>query len=191
MKKLLLRLPISQEILEGKIKYLVWLCLLFLCSSLIAGCQKTEEADETIAEKISVDSDDSKKDELVFAVNADSVISVVNFQNVWMNRSQFWGGLVFQGLLMADGNISNVKPDLCEEYIISPDGKSYVFLLKDNVYWHDGRKLTVEDVVWSIETCMRSLQVNGYVQKGLMNIEGMEEFLAGTPLKNAVLVLPS
>lgn len=143
----------------------------------LAGCHVGEK--ETTADFVSKEIEVIPGEEMLYAVNADSSISVVNFQNVWLNRSQFWGGLVFQGLLIADGNITNVKPDLCEDYIISPDGKSYVFMLKDNVYWHDGVRLTVEDVVWSLETCMKSAHVNGFVQKELKNIVGMEEFQTG------------
>ena len=120
-----------------------------------------------------------RTEELLYAVNVDSSISVVNFQNVWLNRNQFWGGLVFQGLLIADDNVAKVKPDLCEEYIISPDGKKYVFRLKENIYWHDGERLTTEDVVWSLETSMKSAHINGYIQKELKKIEGIGDFQSG------------
>ena len=46
-----------------------------------------------------------------------------------------------------------------------------MFALRDDVYWHDGEKLTTEDVVFSIETCLKALEVNGYVKKGLQGIE--------------------
>lgn len=153
-------------------------CLMFCF--FIAGCHsgitEVQKEDDVAA---SENMENNLTEEMLYAVNVDSSISVVNFQNVWLNRSQFWGGVVFQGLLIADGNVTNVKPDLCEEYIISPDGKTYVFILKDNIYWHDGEKLTVEDVVWSLESCMKSSHINGYLQKGLKNIEGVEEFQQG------------
>ena len=149
--------------------------LLFGCFWLI-GCQSVEEQ-ETIDEVEEMSFE--KEDELIFAANVDSSTSELFLESAWMNRSKFWGTLVFQGLLIADGNITNVRPDLCEEYIISPDGTKYVFLLREDVYWHDGKKLTTEDVVWSIETSMRAGQVNGYIQKGLKNIVGAVEYQAG------------
>ena len=98
---------------------------------------------------------------------------------ILLNRSQFWGGLVFQGLLVSNDNINNVEKDLCEDYTISPDGITYVFVLKDDVYWHDGEKLTVDDVLFSIETCILAQEVNGYLKKGIQGIGGVKMFEKG------------
>ena len=157
-------------------KYIIHIMLLLISCLVLAGCQAVEE--EAISEsyeEVTVEAED----ELVFAVNVDSSVSEAFLESVWMNRSKFWGSLVFQGLLIADGNISNVRPDLCEEYITSPDCTKYIFLLREDVYWHDGKKLTTEDVVWSIETSMRAGQVNGYIQKGLKSIKGATEYQEG------------
>ena len=159
-----------------KKRYIVLIMLLLLSCFWLIGCQPVEEQ-ETVQEVEEVSFEE--EDELVFAVNVDSSTSELFLESVWMNRSKFWGSLIFQGLLIAEGNISNVKPDLCEEYITSPDGTKYVFLLREDVYWHDGKKMTSEDVVWSLEASMRAGQVNGYIQKGLKNIAGAEEYLAG------------
>lgn len=152
--------------------------LLLIGSFCLSGCQITqgEMPEVAIDETQALEAED----ELVFALNVDSSVSEMFLESVWMNRSKFWGSLIFQGLLIADGNISNVRPDLCEEYIISPDGTKYVFLLREDVYWHDGKKLTTEDVVWSIEACLRAGQVNGYIQQGLKNIVGVTEYQEGT-----------
>ncbi|MEK7180340.1 MAG: ABC transporter substrate-binding protein [Patescibacteria group bacterium] len=58
--------------------------------------------------------------------------------------------LVYSGLLKAtpDGSLIN---DLSEYYSISPDGKVYTFVLKENIYFHDGTKVTTEDVKFTIE----------------------------------------
>ncbi len=159
-----------------KKRYIVLIMLLLLSCFWLVGCQSVEEQ-ETVQEVEEVVLEE--EDELVFAVNVDSSTSELFLESVWMNRSKFWGSLIFQGLLVAEGNISNVKPDLCEEYITSPDGTKYVFLLREDVYWHDGKKLTSEDVVWSLEASMRAGQVNGYIQKGLKNIVGATEYVAG------------
>ena len=163
-------------------KYYIVLIMLLLLSCLgLTACQnrENEQAVQTSVDTAADTAEVEEEDELVFAVNVDSSVSETFLECVWMNRSKFWGGLVFQGLLIADGNIANVRPDLCEEFIISPDGTKYVFLLREDVYWHDGVKLTPEDVVWSIEGSMRAGQVNGYIQKGLKNIMGAAEYQAG------------
>ena len=157
-------------------KYVLLIRLLLFTCFFVVGCQKEEHSTETT---VNEEVDYSQEDELVFALNVDSSASEMYLESVWMNRNKFWGGLIFQGLLIADGNIMNVRPDLCEEYITSPDGRKYVFLLREDVYWHDGKKLTTEDVVWSIESSMRAGQVNGYIQKGLKNIVGATEYQEG------------
>lgn len=159
-------------------KVSISLFLLLLFSMLLMGCQndtdksvlgETEETEEILSEE----------DELLVAVNVDGSVTELPFENVWMNRSKFWGGLIFQGLLIADENISNVAPDLCEEYIISTDGRKYTFILKENLLWHDGKILTTEDVIWSIETFLKVQETNGYIKKGLQGILGAEEFERG------------
>ena len=56
--------------------------------------------------------------------------------------------LLFRGLFKYNiyGEIEN---DLVESYEISPDGLTYKFKLKDNQYWVDGKKITVEDVLYT------------------------------------------
>jgi len=164
-----------------KIRDIISVIILLMCSIVTSGCAADSDKESQIpTETVEAEwAEESPEEEMIFAVNVDGSADSVYFQNVWLNRSQFWGGLVFQGLLIADGNVANVKPDLCEEYIISPDGKTYVFRLKDNIYWHDGEELTVEDVIWSLECCIKSSYVNGYIQKGLKNIEGVTEFKEG------------
>ena len=115
-----------------KSRDLVVVIFLLLFGLGITGCNTVNEKKTTkVAEQEGIYLE--SEEEMLVAVNVDSSVNVTDLQCVWMNRSQFWGGLVFQGLLIADGNITNVKPDLCEEYITSPDGKKYVFILKDNV----------------------------------------------------------
>lgn len=58
--------------------------------------------------------------------------------------------LIYSGLTRAtaDGHIVN---DLAESYTVSDDGKTYTFVLKENVTFHDGTRVTPEDVVFTIE----------------------------------------
>ena len=160
------------------VSLLMWVCFL--------GCAKKEEVekvgdDSTEVKEVLTTKEIASEDvkEMVVAVNVDSSTKELPFSSVLLNRSQFWGGLVFQGLLVASENINNVEMDLCEEYTISPDGKTYVFILKDDVYWHDGKKVTVDDVIFSIETCLLTQEVNGYLKKGIEEIGGAKLFENG------------
>ena len=63
--------------------------------------------------------------------------------------------LVFSGLESYDKN-GNIVNDLALSYKISDDGKTYDFILKDNIFWHDGVKLTVNDIIFTIKTIQNS-----------------------------------
>ncbi|MFH1575854.1 MAG: ABC transporter substrate-binding protein [Candidatus Nealsonbacteria bacterium] len=47
---------------------------------------------------------------------------------------------------------SSLVPDLTQELKIAEDGMLYEINLKDNVFWHDGEKLTADDVIFTIKT---------------------------------------
>jgi peptide/nickel transport system substrate-binding protein len=57
---------------------------------------------------------------------------------------------IFNGLMKVNPDLELV-PDLAISYEISEDGKAYTFVLKDNVYWHDGKKFSAEDVKFTFE----------------------------------------
>jgi peptide/nickel transport system substrate-binding protein len=58
--------------------------------------------------------------------------------------------LIYSGLVrrQADGSFI---PDLAESYTISTDGLNYTFIIKDNAKFHDGVKLTADDVIYTID----------------------------------------
>lgn len=58
--------------------------------------------------------------------------------------------LIYSGLLKIDTD-GKLIPDLAESYVISNDGLVYTVILKDNIYFHDGIKLTADDVVFTVE----------------------------------------
>lgn len=59
--------------------------------------------------------------------------------------------LIYSGLLRADSK-NGFIPDLAESYDVSSDGLVYTFRLKPNLEWHDGKKITASDVVFTIKT---------------------------------------
>lgn len=59
--------------------------------------------------------------------------------------------IIFSGLTKKNDSRESI-PDLAEKWEISSDGKVYTFTLKENLEWHDGQKLTADDVVFTIET---------------------------------------
>lgn len=58
--------------------------------------------------------------------------------------------LVFSSLFKHDNN-GSLAPDLVEKWEMGEDAKSYTITLKDNVRFHNGDKLTADDVVFTFE----------------------------------------
>ncbi|MFH1653210.1 MAG: ABC transporter substrate-binding protein [Pseudomonadota bacterium] len=58
-------------------------------------------------------------------------------------------GQIFCSLLQMDDNL-NVSPDLAMKWWIDKNGKRYIFLLRDDVFFHNGRSVTADDVIYSL-----------------------------------------
>ena len=58
--------------------------------------------------------------------------------------------LIFSSLMTYDNN-GNIAPDLINEYSVDEGGKTINFSIKENVKWHDGVPLTIDDVIFTID----------------------------------------
>jgi len=58
--------------------------------------------------------------------------------------------LVYSGLMRKTPE-GEFIPDLAESYEMSPNGMTYTFVLKKDLKFHDGAKLTADDVIFTIE----------------------------------------
>ncbi len=58
--------------------------------------------------------------------------------------------LIYSGLLKLNSS-GELVPDLAQDFHISEDGLTYTFVLKDNATFHDGVKITADDVVFTVE----------------------------------------
>lgn len=64
--------------------------------------------------------------------------------------------LIYSGLMKSTPN-GNLVPDIAESYEISKDGLTYKFKIKDNVYFHDGKNVTTDDVEFTINKTQDSV----------------------------------
>jgi oligopeptide transport system substrate-binding protein len=99
-----------------------------------------------------------KKQHMIFRYNELGVVSSLDpaaassFENCWAVNQ------LFNGLVQMDDSI-HVRPCIAKDWEISPDGLSYTFHLRTDVYFHDndvfaegkGRKATAADFVYSFE----------------------------------------
>lgn len=59
--------------------------------------------------------------------------------------------LVFSGMLKNTGD-GTLEPDLADSVAVSDDQKVYTVHLRDDLMWHDGEPLTIDDVLYTIKT---------------------------------------
>ncbi|MEK7576885.1 MAG: ABC transporter substrate-binding protein [Patescibacteria group bacterium] len=57
--------------------------------------------------------------------------------------------IIYSGLMKADGK-GGLTPQLADRYEVSDDGLVYTFHLRDNLFWHDNKRLTSEDIAFTI-----------------------------------------
>jgi peptide/nickel transport system substrate-binding protein len=58
--------------------------------------------------------------------------------------------LMFRALALRDSTLSGYKPDLAKAWRLESDS-SVILELRNDVNWHDGKRVTAEDVVFTIE----------------------------------------
>ena len=77
-------------------------------------------------------------------------------------------------------DVSVMKPELAESWDISPDGKTIVFHLRQDATFHDGSKVTADDVKWSFD---RAVSVGGFatVQMAAGSLAKPEQFSVVDP----------
>ena len=64
---------------------------------------------------------------------------------------------IFEGLVKPDKD-GKLVPAVAESYEISADGKTYTFVLRDGVKFHNGGTVTADDVVYSLNRCAGRLE---------------------------------
>jgi peptide/nickel transport system substrate-binding protein len=64
--------------------------------------------------------------------------------------------LIYSGLMRKSPDGSLI-PDLAEKYEVSKDGLAYTFTLKGNIYFQDGKPVTVDDIVFTVNTIKDSV----------------------------------
>jgi len=92
----------------------------------------------------------------------------------WFASGSISHHAMFRGLFKADANLVSVKPDLASGYKFSKDGKTLTVTLKSGIKWSDGKDLTVDDVVWSINSLLRVSKSNAIFVNAFKEIVGSE-----------------
>jgi ABC-type transport system substrate-binding protein len=85
---------------------------------------------------------------------------------------------VFGGLVTIDPNLQIVG-DLASHWEVLNQGQTYVFHLRSNATFHDGRQVTAQDVKWSMERATDPETLSLVADQYLGDIMGVEAKLEG------------
>jgi len=85
---------------------------------------------------------------------------------------------LFSGLVSLNDELE-VIPDLASHWEVSDDGRAYVFHLLPEATFQDGRPITADDFVYSIERACSPELASPVAASYLSDIVGVPEFLAG------------
>ena len=100
------------------------------------------------------------------------------FETPWLNPGSFmYNKAIYAHLIVADENLAPLptSPDaLASAYEYSADGKTLTFTLRDDAYWHDGVKITPEDIKWSIEYSTKTAVLNAVFKSTFTAIAGSD-----------------
>jgi peptide/nickel transport system substrate-binding protein len=77
--------------------------------------------------------------------------------------------LIFSGLLRFDSELRLV-PDLAERWSVNDDQTQYIFVIRDQVTWHDGQPLTADDIIFTV----RSIQDTEFKSPLLVSLRGVQ-----------------
>jgi len=104
-------------------------------------------------------------------------------------QSERIGELIFEGLVRRDENFE-LKPRLAESWEI-PDPLTYIFHLRHDVHFHDGRAMTSADVKWTLDSLLsgelRSAKSSAY--RYIERVEAPDDFTVVIRLKEPFAAL--
>jgi len=102
----------------------------------------------------------------------EAVVGTIHFINPILSQTNDVDAdlvtLTFSSLLKTDEN-GRLENDVAESYEVSEDKLTYTFHIKQNVLWHDGEKLTADDIIYTIKT----IQKDSYKSPLIANWQGV------------------
>lgn len=131
----------------GLISYLLCIIMVF---TLLAGCGNKQEATTVGEEKV------------MRLAGGDAGI-ITPYLHYKRGPGLFKLKFVYDSLL--EKGDKGLIPWLAEEWKIENDGKDYIFKLQKDVVWHDGNKLTADDVKFSYEYYLKHPPLVGSLTK--------------------------
>lgn len=128
--------------------------IILIIGILFSSCSKVIPLDkEKVEENVEVQNDNGKKSKESLKDEFNIPLTKIDTLDPLENKKADYDhfiNIVYDSLFEFDEELQ-VIPVLVEKYEIIENGKTIEIQLKDNIYWHNGNKLTSEDVVFTIE----------------------------------------
>ena len=151
-----------------KKKFLALILLGTLLSTVLSGCGDGSTAE---TQKSRADTN-----ELVVGIAQDLDDSLDPHKTVKAGTREVMFN-VFEGLMKPTPN-GDLTPAIAESYEVSEDRMTYTFHLREGVQFHNGKTVTAEDVVYSIQRCAAATET-GIVQveafSAIQDIKAVDE----------------
>jgi len=85
---------------------------------------------------------------------------------------------IFSGLIRLDDNL-DLAPDIAERWVVSPDGRTYTFYLREDVKFHNGKQVKAQDFKNSWERAANPAIFSQTAATYLGDIVGIQDVLEG------------
>lgn len=107
-------------------------------------------------------------------------IPLINYESLnplYPNNSSiyYFSQLVYDSLFIYNEE-GQIEANLVEHYVLSPDQMTLTLTLKDNIFWHDGSKLTTQDVLDTFNFIKNSEPKSPYFQIFRISVGYANEF---------------
>jgi len=176
--------------------YIVAFAILLGLMLVLVGCTKEEISDNQ--------QETEDIDEIIEPVEGGTLnISVTRFNTLNPLYNQNYSiyqlhNTVYESLISFNEKME-VEPLLAKSWVISPDGQTVDLQIREDVKWHDGRSLTVDDVIFTIDLIkgnIKDVKKNTIYTSNLQSLVSVMEVDSSTvrvtfakPLSNALEVL--
>ena len=78
-------------------------------------------------------------------------------------------------LVNLDYDMKTLKPGLAKSWSVSPDGLTYTFMLRDDVTFCSGKKMTAKDVVFSLNAARNPKNVFSFVDSAIASVSAPDD----------------
>ena len=139
-----------------------------ILSTMLVGCSSTEQGNSGEV--------GAAKDTIVYSMNT-AQQGIFNPLISNLISDKYVNSVTYASLMTVNSD-GDLEPYLAEEFKVSDDEKTITYDIKDNAVWHDGEKVTAEDVAFTF-TSMASGDYTGGYYGDVKNIKGAEDYHDG------------